>query len=338
MVDALTTPPKRRLRVLIVDDSDICRATLTVILMGDGDIEVVGEGEDGFGALALVESLAPDLVTMDVQMPGKSGLEAVEQIMARHPVPILVVTAEPLGGEHGVAHTAIQNGALDIVSKPSITDNEAGASLRSLVRTLAEIPVFRRVDVRHVTTAPQAAAAVEVIAIVAGKGGIASVIGLVSRLPSRLRVPVVLYEPTPPGLVSSYQQHLGRICKLKVRVATGAEAKCVAGELLVIPGVRTTWIDTKTLRLDEGAMSASDFFRGMSEILGPRGAGVILDGQGSDGAQGLGALRDAGGRTFTITPAAGDVGSMPRAAIEAGAVDGALSIEMLAAELVTIGN
>src|SRR5688572_5571380 len=98
----------KRLRVVVVDDSSICRDVLKDQLERDGDIEVVGEGEDAFSALTLVETLHPDLVTMDVQMPGKSGLEAVEQIMSCAPTPILVVTAESLADEVGVAFKAIE--------------------------------------------------------------------------------------------------------------------------------------------------------------------------------------------------------------------------------------
>jgi two-component system, chemotaxis family, protein-glutamate methylesterase/glutaminase len=298
MAEARTTPP-RRLRVLVVDDSEICRSTIVSILEADGDIEVVGEGEDGFSAFNLVESLAPDLVTMDVQMPGKSGLEAVEQIMARDPVPILVVTAESLHDGSEVAFTAIQNGALDIVSKPSITDVEAGAALRMLVRNLAAIPVFKRVDPRSLTAMPPIGAAIEIIALASGKGGIASVIGLVSRLPVQLDLPVVLYDPMPREVVASYVGHLARICRLPIRIAQSPEATCAPGELTVVTGGRASWIGPSVLRVAEGPPSALQFLRTLAEIYGGRSAGVLLRGECPEGAAGLGALRDAGGKTFT---------------------------------------
>jgi two-component system chemotaxis response regulator CheB len=265
MAEARTTPPQR-LRVLVVDDSEICRKTIKSILEGDGDIEVVGEGEDGFSAFGLVESLGPDLVTMDVQMPGKSGLEAVEHIMAREPVPILVVTAESLHDGSEVAFTAIQNGALDIVSKPSITDAEAGAALRTLVRNLAAIPVFKRVDPRSLTAMPPMGPAIEIIALASGKGGIASVIGLLSRLPTQLDMPIVLYEPMSGEAVTSYVSHLARICKLPIRVARTPEATCPPGELTVVTGGRASWIGPGILRVAEGPPSVLQFLRTLAEI------------------------------------------------------------------------
>ncbi len=298
MAEVPTTPP-RRLRVLVVDDSEICRRTIVSILEGDGDIEVVGEGEDAFSAFALVDSLAPDLVTMDVQMPGKSGLEAVEQIMARDPVPILVVTAEPLTGGQGVANDAIQNGALDIVAKPSITDLEAGASLRNLVRDLAKVPVFKRVETRSLTAMPPMGPAIEIIALASGKGGIASVIGLLSRVPPGVGLPVVLYEPMPRPMVASYVSHLARICRLPIRVAAAPVATCAPGELLVVPEGRATWTAPGALRVAEGPPSALQFLRTLAEVYGGRAAGVLLRGECEEGAEGLSALRDAGGKTFS---------------------------------------
>lgn len=145
-----------RLRVVVIDDSSICRTSLAVVLEADGDIEVVGEAEDGFAALALVQKLAPDVVTMDIQMPGKNGLEVVEQIMTCAPVPILVVTAMPLGADDhdNIAFKAIDNGALDVFPKPSLTDDAAGVDLRVRIREIAKMPVFLRADPEAKATTP----------------------------------------------------------------------------------------------------------------------------------------------------------------------------------------
>jgi two-component system chemotaxis response regulator CheB len=336
VTDRLTTPPKR-LRVLVVDDSSICRESLRAILEADGDIEVVGEGEDGFSALGLIESLSPDLVTMDVQMPGKSGLETVEEIMSRRPVPIIVVTAENLGDESGVAFTAVENGALEVVAKPSLLDDEAGASLRSMVRAFATVPVFRRVESRSPTARPAAdRRQIEMIGVAAGRGGIASVLGLLSRLPAGLMCPLVLYEPVPPELVPSYTKHLGRICKLPVRLAAMPESRCALGEVLFVPALRAEWTRGGAIRLEAGAPSANHFFGTLGEIYGARAAGIVLAGSGNDGAVGLGSLSHAGGQTFAESPTRDVVSGMPMAAIESGAAGRACSVEQMVAELLEL--
>ncbi|HEY3357071.1 MAG TPA: response regulator, partial [Polyangia bacterium] len=135
----------RPLRVLVVDDSALARDMLRELLTRDGDIEVVAEAPDGGAAVRLVDELGPDLVTMDLQLPGLSGLDAIEQIMARRPVPILVVTGQPSGEGNDLAFQAVQRGALHLLPKPSLAAADAGAQLRAEIRALARVPVLRHV-------------------------------------------------------------------------------------------------------------------------------------------------------------------------------------------------
>lgn len=334
MTDIETSPPKR-IRVVVVDDSEICRESLKFILEADADIVVVGEAEDGFSAMGLIEALAPDLVTMDVQMPGKSGLETVAHIMARHPVPIIVVTAARLGDEGGIAFVAIENGALDVVAKPSLADDEAGADLRNLVRSFAVVPVFRQLEPRFRTAVPAAPAA-SIVAVVAGRGGIASVLALLARLPERLACPVVIHEPVPAELVPSYSRHLAKTCKLPVRVAAGPEVQCVAGEVLFVPALRAEWTSLDTLKLEEGATSATEFLRTVAAFHGAGTIGVVLAGSGDDGAAGLMAIKVAGGATFAESPTVTAVSGMPMAAIGSGAADTACNVERIVSHALTL--
>src|SRR3954447_24041540 len=108
----------KRVRVLVVDDSSICREEIRVLLEAEGDIEVVGEAGDGKEAVKKVELLRPHVTTMDVQMPELGGLGAIEQIMARTPVPILVITGRPATPKENLAFEAVQRGALDLIEKP----------------------------------------------------------------------------------------------------------------------------------------------------------------------------------------------------------------------------
>jgi two-component system chemotaxis response regulator CheB len=133
-------------RAVVVDDSAICRAQLRDWLEADGDVEVVGVAADGESAVDLITRLRPDVATIDLRLPGMSGLEVVTVLMARAPLPLLVLTGDPTGDDPELAFEAIRRGALDLLLKPSVHDAEAIKSLRGHVRWLATVPVVRHLD------------------------------------------------------------------------------------------------------------------------------------------------------------------------------------------------
>lgn len=133
-------------RAVVVDDSAICRAQLRDWLEADGDVEVVGVAPDGESAVDLITRLRPDVATIDLRLPGMSGLEVVTLLMARAPLPLLVLTGDPTGDDPELAFEAIRRGALDLLLKPSIDDADAIRSLRAHVRWLATVPVVRHLD------------------------------------------------------------------------------------------------------------------------------------------------------------------------------------------------
>jgi len=133
-------------RAVVVDDSAICRAQLRDWLEADGDVEVVGVAADGESAVELITRLRPDVATIDLRLPGMSGLEVVTVLMARAPLPLLVLTGDPTGDDPELAFEAIRRGALDLLLKPSVDDAEAIKALRGHVRWLATVPVVRHLD------------------------------------------------------------------------------------------------------------------------------------------------------------------------------------------------
>ncbi|MBC7976473.1 MAG: response regulator, partial [Myxococcales bacterium] len=133
-------------RAVVVDDSAIARALLREWLEADGDLEVVGEAADGEAAIELVNRLRPDVATIDIRMPGMSGLELVTTLMAKSPLPILVLTGAASSEEAGLAFEAVRRGALDLLLKPSYRDDDAIRALRARVRWLATVPVVRHID------------------------------------------------------------------------------------------------------------------------------------------------------------------------------------------------
>jgi two-component system chemotaxis response regulator CheB len=133
-------------RAVVVDDSVIARHLLRDWLEADGDLEVVGEAADGDAAIDVITRLRPHVATIDLRMPGMSGLDLVSYLMAKAPLPILVLTGEPTRDEAGRAFEAVRRGALDLLIKPSALDEEAIRSLRAHVRWLATVPVVRHID------------------------------------------------------------------------------------------------------------------------------------------------------------------------------------------------
>jgi len=133
-------------RAVVVDDSAICRAQLRDWLEADGDVEVIGASADGESAIDLINRLRPDVATIDLRLPGMSGLEVVTVLMARAPLPLLVLTGDPTGDDPELAFEAIRRGALDLLLKPSVHDEAAIRALRTHVRWLATVPVVRHLD------------------------------------------------------------------------------------------------------------------------------------------------------------------------------------------------
>ncbi|HEX3480517.1 MAG TPA: chemotaxis protein CheB [Kofleriaceae bacterium] len=133
-------------RAVVVDDSAIWGTQLREWLEADGDVEVIGVAADGESAIDLITRLRPDVATIDLRLPGMSGLEVVTQLMKRAPLPLLVLTGDPTGDDPELAFEAIRRGALDLLLKPSMDDEEAIRALRAHVRWLAGVPVVRHLD------------------------------------------------------------------------------------------------------------------------------------------------------------------------------------------------
>jgi two-component system chemotaxis response regulator CheB len=142
-------------RAFVVDDSQICREQLREWLEADGDVEVIGEAADGESAIDQITRLRPDVATIDLRLPGMSGLEVVTLLMAKSPLPLLVLTGDPTGDDPELAFEAIRRGALDLLLKPNFNDDDAIRALRTHVRWLATVPVVRHIDGRR-TSEPAA--------------------------------------------------------------------------------------------------------------------------------------------------------------------------------------
>lgn len=328
-------------RVLIVDDSPLIRRFLGDMIGAEPDLEVVGYARDGEEALAQVRQLRPDVVTMDVEMPRCSGLEALRLIMAQHPVPVLMVSSLTRSGARETVE-ALQCGALDVVAKPTQgpaefprVREELLAKLRAA--SLARLGVARRSPPpASPTRAPEGLDATRLILIASSTGGPRALTLLFERLPHGFPAPILLVQHMPPGFTESLAQRLSRSGPVECREARDGEPP-LPGTALIAPGGHHLALDgAGTLRLQDDPPihgvrpSADRLFSSAARSFGARCIGLVLTGMGRDGADGALALRKTGATVFGESESTCTIYGMPRAAKAAGAIDAEYPIHEMA--------
>lgn len=327
------------IRVLVVDDVPLVRRLISAALSADPEIQVVGTAANGLEAVRLALELRPDVVTMDVAMPLMDGYAAVREIMRRSPVPILVVTGLPLY-EQGLVGRMLGLGALEVVVKPEGGTAEY-AYLRERVKTLARIRVPTRTPrprrERPLQTRPSQARPAA-IGVVASTGGPAALGRILTGLPADFGIPIVVVQHIACGFVHDLAHWLDQATPLSVRVAAhGDELR--PGQVLLAPDERHLELSRHGVVLldappERGIRpSGNRLLRSLAETYRERAVGIVLTGMGFDGAEGLRAVRAAGGLTLVQDRASSVVFGMPRAAIEAHAADEILPLESLALRL-----
>jgi two-component system, chemotaxis family, protein-glutamate methylesterase/glutaminase len=325
----------------VVDDSASARALLVHILGSDPEITVVGQATDGIEAVAAVEHLHPDVVTMDVVMPEMDGLAATRRIMAASPTPIVIVASHNPDDDRWVFR-AIEAGALTVLGKPegpsSPRYDEQARALVSTVKLIAGVRVAarsqgRRRRVQRPATDSIPSRRVGILAIAASTGGPAAVAEVVRELPGDFAVPVLLVQHIAVGFDSGFAQWLDSVCAIRVRLANGGEA-LKEGTMLVAPTDRHLGVtsDHRAWLSDEAPIggfrpSATFLFRSVANVYGSTGLGLVLTGMGRDGAEGLIALRGAGGYVLAQDEATSIVFGMPGAAIASGGTDRVLALD-----------
>jgi two-component system chemotaxis response regulator CheB len=336
--------------VLVVDDSAVLRLSTRFILESDPELNVVGEAGNGADAITLVDRLRPDVITMDIQMPKMDGMDAIRQIMAEHPVPIVVVTGIDLDQQANISTQATRLGAVSVVKRPA---GVASAHHLAFARKLIEqVKLMSTVRVVHrprsaksvaadVTgpppePAPPAATRTEIVAIGSSTGGPAALHTILSALPGEFPAPIVIVQHISFGFVEGLASWLNDACKLRVKVGRQGE-KIQAGTVYIAPDDNHALID----RLGRVGLSPSEpvgghrpsvtsLFQSVAQSYGRAAMAVILTGMGADGAIGVKALSEAGAITIAQDEASCVVFGMPKEAIALGGVQHIVPLDKIA--------
>lgn len=324
--------PNRR-RVLIVDDSRTIQTLLRRILGEDPELEVVGVAGDANEAAALLPRLKPDVLTLDVHMPGLTGVQWLEKLLPVNPLPVVMITSMQLQ-EGNEVFRALELGAIDYVQKPSMGElSEAGRRIREVVKAASRARV---VTLGARTAAPVAGRwdANRILAIGASTGGTEAIRAVLTALPAEIP-PTVIVQHIPPVFSRAYAERIDKLCPFDVKEAEDGD-ELRRSRVLIAPGGKQMKVErmgTKSIvRITDDAPvnrhkpSVNYLFRSL-EPFARDVTGVILTGMGDDGAEGLLRLRRAGSFTIGQDERSCVVYGMPKAAAELGALDLVESLE-----------
>lgn len=337
------------IRVLVVEDSTTARTLLVSILRADPAIEVVGEAKNGEEGVRLADRLRPDVVTMDVQMPLLDGIQATKQIMEIAPTRVIVVSASHFD-DVGASMEAIRAGALTVLDKPlgpgSPEFDDLSARLVDSVKSLSQVKVVRRWSERpRESSAPRVdsrSGGARIVAIATSTGGPAALHRILSRLPKDFAVPILVVQHITVGFGKGFAEWLATAGPLRVKIAGNGE-RLERGVVYIAPDDMHLGVSDANTVLTSNRPPIAGFrpsgtflFQTVAEIFGPKAAGVVLTGMGTDGLDGLRALKAAGGVILAQDEPSSVVFGMNGAAIEANLADEVVALEDVPSRLLSL--
>ena len=337
-----------KVRVLIVDDSATMRGLIGAVLRRDPDIEVVGTAGDPLEARAAIKALEPDVLTLDIEMPNMNGLEFLEKIMRLRPMPVVMVSTLTQRGADATLE-ALELGAFDCVGKPGQGTDVASAfgELAEKVKAAAKSRVRPAGQgTRNAASGARFTPNGRMVAIGSSTGGVEALLTVLSRFPANCP-PTVVTQHMPAAFTKSFADRLNRASAAEVAEAWDG-APLQTGKVYVAPGGAThlevVGSTSPRCALREGdpvnghRPSVDVLFHSLARVSGAKAVGAILTGMGRDGALGLKAIRDDGGRTLGQDEQSCVVYGMPKAAMDIGAVERQCSLERMADNILDLCN
>lgn len=332
---------KNPIRVMVVDDSAYNRRILTDMLEKSKDIEVVAKARNGEDALKKLYEVNPDVITLDLEMPGMDGFTFLRLVTQSRPLPVIVVSSR---SEDRAIFRALELGATDFIAKPSTRISEdiqrISQELRFKVENIRKVALTNLMQFERglKATTPGRAAVAEMLdhetpsCVVVGSstGGPSALYYLLSEMPPRFNVPIAIAQHMPPGFTKPFAERLSK--RLGRDVVEGVDGRLLGpGQIILAPGGMHMMIEAspKGPRLviaepavaDRFIPSVDRLFISAAEVFEERVDAVVLTGMGNDGLHGARAIRDAGGHVIAESEETAVVFGMPREVAEAGLAD-----------------
>ncbi len=359
---------KRRIRVLVVDDSALVRQTLKEILEADPEIEVIGTAPDPYLAVKKMNASFPDVLTLDIEMPRMDGLTFLNRIMAQHPMPVVICSSLTEKNSE-LALKAIENGAVEIINKPRlgvrqffeearirITDViKAAANAKISGRKRAVPPSLPARKVEPKLTADAIMPGIKpgqgvfetsdkVLVVGASTGGTEALRILLESMP--LDAPgIVVVQHMPEHFTTAFAKRLDGICSISVKEAVDRDP-VLKGHALIAPGNKHILLKRSgakyMVQVKDGPLvsrhrpSVDVLFRSAARYAGSNAIGVIMTGMGDDGARGMLEMHDTGAYTIAQDEASCVVYGMPKEAVKKGGVDKILPLKQISTEVIRL--
>jgi two-component system, chemotaxis family, protein-glutamate methylesterase/glutaminase len=340
----------RQIRVLVVDDSAVIRKVLGNLLASDSEIEVAGTAGNGIQALARIPDVKPDIVTLDIEMPGMDGLETLVEIRKLYPkLPVIMFSTLT---ERGATATldALSRGASDYVTKPGHGGgSEASREVvrEELVRKIKSLCLVREPQRRPAPIPPRAAdrpqSRIDMVAIGTSTGGPNALTALLPQLPANFPVPIVIVQHMPPLFTRLLAERLNALSHLTVQEGRAGQ-KLQSGQVWIAPGDYHMTVSRNGPEFELGinhdaqensCRPAVDvLFRSAAHSCGANVLAVVLTGMGADGTRGSAAVREAGGEVIAQDESSSVVWGMPGSVVAASLADGIYPLAGMAPELV----
>lgn len=338
---------KRKIKVLVVDDSKTIQQLLKKILSSDS-IEVVGTALSAEEAFPLLSRLRPDVITLDIHMPGMNGVNFLEKFLPEFPIPTIMISSISLN-EGDFVMKALELGAVDYIQKPTLEELTSQTEfIREKVKTAASIKIQRKAALKSNTRLniayKDSKSNHKIVAIGASTGGTEAVKTVLMSLPANIP-PILIVQHIPPLFSAAFARRLNELCPFEVKEAVNGD-KVLPGRVLIAPGGFQMELfisgGIQTVRIFEGEKvnrhrpSVDVLFDSVAKRIGKGALGVILTGMGDDGAKGLLNMRTAGAYTIGQDEASCVVYGMPRAAASLGGVQEVCPLNLVGEAIIKV--
>ena len=344
------------INVLIVDDSAFMRNTLSSMISSDPELRVIGTARDGIEAVEKVSSLKPDVVTLDIEMPGMDGIEALKHIMAKNPVPVLMVSSLTTEGAKATLD-ALDIGAVDFIPK-NLADLSINIvkikeilveKIRSIGKKRPAVKIIKHSYKPLQMPKPSQHTSqrrISIVAIGSSTGGPRALQNIITQFPSGFPVPILIAQHMPASFTGPFAERLNQLSNIEVKEAEDGEP-LKKGIAFIAPGgghmeVRRKKRGETCIAISEDVgeyiyrPSIDMLMLSIAETFSAYVLGVILTGLGNDGEKGMGAIKNKGGKTIAESEETCIVYGMPKAVVNAGIADKIVPLDEIAGEIVNL--